>query len=78
MRVEMKKSIREKLKTKRRKEKISSVDLAFSLGVAQGTLSKYESGSIETIDKDLLCRWGSALGFKAHYWPARIILKRRK
>ena len=78
MRIEMKKSIREKLKAKRRKEKLSSVDLACSLGVAQGTISKYESGSIETIDKDLLCRWGDALGWKAHYWPAKIVFRRKR
>ena len=66
-----------KIRERRVEIKLSTVELAEKLGVTQGFVSKVENGQQQSIDKDLFLRWGKALGYDTHYWPARIVLRRK-
>ena len=66
-----------KIRERRVELKLSAVELADKLEVTQGFISKIENGQQQSIDKDLFLKWGKALGYDAHYWPARIVLRRK-
>ena len=66
-----------KIRERRVELKLSMDDLAEKLEVTQGFISKIENGQQKSIDKDLFLKWGRALGYDAHYWPARIVLRNK-